>query len=185
MAHLSILLGDSCCFFSGRSSQKSLFPPSALLHSCLCRQRRKIELSQCHHRDAIWPLLNSLWSLCIKRWYQQHFSCTVITAATSEAHVAILKLLIKWTNEGGELPNVTHLSTLKITSFFVVQNSVSAARTDKLIKVINHEQDETLAYKTKIIAIFQEDRNSQSFLSNFWLLFSIGRKSHSILHCWS
>lgn len=44
--------------------------------------------------------------------------------------------------------------------------TVSAARTGELIKVINHEQDETLAYKTKIIPIFHEDRNLPFFPSN-------------------
>lgn len=67
---------------------------------------------------------------------------------------------------------VTDLSTrnnlLKVTLFCGAKlKTVSAARTDELIKVINHELDETLAYKTKIIPIFHEDRNSQSFLSNF------------------
>lgn len=42
----------------------------------------------------------------------------------------------------------------------------SAARTGELVKVINHEHDETLAYKTKFIPIFHEDRNLPSFLSN-------------------
>lgn len=68
--------------------------------------------------------------------------------------------------------NVTHLFTssnlFKITFFLWCKTqTVSAARTGELKKVINHEQDETLAYKTKIIPVFHEDRNSQPFLSNF------------------
>lgn len=81
---------------------------------------------------------------------------------------------------GGELPNVTSFykqyyfknmfsknHTCNIIYFcYAKLKTGSAARTGELIKVINHENDETLAYKTKTIPIFHEDRNLPSFLSN-------------------
>lgn len=115
---LSLLLGDSYCFFLGRSSEKSVFSPSTLVTFRSLQAGRRIELSQCHLRGAIWPPLNSRWSpVCIKRWHQpaafqlKYDSCC--NSRSTHCNCETTNKINKW--GWAELPNVsTNSITLKI-----------------------------------------------------------------------
>lgn len=117
-------LGGQLLFLLRKKLWKIYIPSfylSSTFMSSQAEQNRVISVSseRCHMATPEFTLGTTF----IKRWHQPaafqlHYD-TVITAALLEAHVAFLKLLIKWIHGGGMLPSVTHLSRrsnlLKIT----------------------------------------------------------------------
>lgn len=124
--------------------------------------------SQSCHRKSLWS------PVCSKRWHQpaafQLHSDFCCNCRSTHYNCEITNKMNKWVRSCPKL----HIFLQAVEFFFFFlwckTQTVSAARTGELKKVINHEQDETLAYKTKNHSHFLWGQELAIFPLQFWLV---------------